>query len=308
MIQNLKVILKKENLENLLPLFRKHRITDSCLDNLCDQCLINIGVEKLGDRKRLLSAFLNVSAEKSPGGTYLLDIVGGTLPHDSLLAGENVASFRIGKYPVMLDEWQMVKSWALAKGYELENGEAEGCHSPVVMVSWYEALRWCNAKSESLNLSPCYKIRGQTYRSDDLKKGHWPELSWDMQANGYRLPSEAEWEWAARSGMCWLEEPLAGRKKLNGAANMQNGLATESPVDATAATVDLLENYETPPNLWEWCWDLAEEDYAFCHRIRGGCWNQTFHPGLEKLRISRRPQCHNNVVGFRLARISGGPI
>jgi len=67
MIQNLKVILKKENLENLLPLFRKHKITDSCLDKLCDQCLIDMGVEKLGDRKRLLSAFLNVPAEDSPG-------------------------------------------------------------------------------------------------------------------------------------------------------------------------------------------------------------------------------------------------
>ena len=46
---------------------------------------------------------------------------------------------------------------------------------------------------------------------------------------------------------------------------------------------------------------LGEEDYALCHRIRGGCWNQTFHLGLEKLRISRRPQSRIEVVGFRRA-------
>ena len=302
MIQNLKVILKKENLENLLPLFRKHEITDSCLDKLCDQCLIDMGVEKLGDRKRLLLAFLHVSAEEAPGGTYLLDIVGGSLPHDSLLAGQKVSSFRIGKYPIMLEEWQMVKNWVLGNGYELETGEAEGCHSPVVMVSWYEALRWCNAKSELLNLSPCYKLRGETYRSDDLEKDRSSEVSWDMQSNGYRLPTEAEWEWAARSGVCALKETLPQKEISHVSGNLENELAAKLPVDATA--VNLLENYGPPPNVWEWCWDLAEEEYASHRRIRGGCWNQTLNPGLEKVRVSRRPESHNDVVGFRLARMS----
>jgi sulfatase modifying factor 1 len=306
MNQNLKFILKKENLENLLPLFRKHKITDSCLEKLCDQCLIDMGVDKLGDRKRLLSAFLHVSTEDAPGGTYLLDIIGGTLPHDSLLAGQEVSSFRIGKYPVMLEEWQMVKNWGLANGYELQHGEAEGCHSPVVMVSWYEALRWCNAKSESLNLSPCYKLRGETYRSDDLEKDCSSEVSWDMQSNGYRLPTEAEWEWAARSGICLSEEPLSGENRFRGACSLQNGLAAELPGKTTAETVSLLENYEAPPNVWEWCWDLAEENTASCRRIRGGCWNQTLNPGFEKLRVSRRPESRHDVVGIRLARICGG--
>ena len=104
MNENLKIILQKEKLENLLPLFTTQNITDSCLPALGDDCPVELGVEKIGDRMRLLAAFRDVSEQLASGGSFMLTIVGGTLPHDSLLAGQNVDSFVMGKYPILLPE------------------------------------------------------------------------------------------------------------------------------------------------------------------------------------------------------------
>ncbi len=111
MDKNLKIILQKEKLENLLPLFTNQNITDSCLPDLNDECLVDLGIEKMGDRQRLLSEFRHVSEQLAPGGSFMLTIVGGNCPHDSLLAGQTVSTFLIAKYPVMLAEWERVKVW-----------------------------------------------------------------------------------------------------------------------------------------------------------------------------------------------------
>jgi formylglycine-generating enzyme required for sulfatase activity len=302
MNENLKIILQKEKLENLLPLFTSQNITDSCLTDLGDDCLVELGVEKIGDRMRLLAAFRDVSEQLASGGSFMLMIVGGTLPHDSLLAGQNVDSFMMGKYPILLPEWQRVKVWGGAKGYELKSGEAEGGMAPIVNVSWYDALKFCNAKSEKLGLTPCYSIGGKIYRSDALRGDRADEVSWDKKANGYRLPMEAEWEWAARSGVCKMEEVFSNRQQVNAAMGLLNHFPNNAvPINGNSK-VELLESYELPNNLWEWCWDLAEEEFRSHRRIRGGCWNFTLSGGLEKLRMSRSPDSLNDVVGFRIAR------
>jgi sulfatase modifying factor 1 len=302
MDKNLKIILQKEKLENLIPLFTNQNITDSCLPDLTDDCLVDLGIEKMGDRQRLLSEFRNVSDQLAPGGSFMLTIVGGTLPHDSLLAGQTVSIFRIAKYPVMLAEWERVKVWGGAEGYVLKSGEAEGGMAPIVNVSWYDALKFCNAKSEELGLTPCYSIGGKIYRSDALRGDQADEVSWDIKANGYRLPMEAEWEWAARSGVCKMEETFSNRQQLNAAMGLENGSSNDDSQNHDNSRVEHLESYELPNNLWEWCWDLAEENFISHRRIRGGCWNYGMNGGLDKLRVSRGPDSLNDVVGFRIAR------
>ena len=106
MDKNLKIILQKEKLENLLPLFTNQNITDSCLPDLNDECLVDLGIEKMGDRQRLLSAFRHVSEQFAYGGSFMVKIVGGTLPYDSMMTGQKVDAFLIAKYPVMLAEWE----------------------------------------------------------------------------------------------------------------------------------------------------------------------------------------------------------
>ena len=307
MNMNLQVILQKEKLENLLPLFTNQNMTDSCLPDLTDECLEDLGIEKMGDRQRLLSEFRHVSEQLAPGGSFMLTIVGGNCPHDSLLAGQTVSTFLIAKYPVMLAEWERIKVWegACQSGgvcYEFKSGEAEGCQAPVVRVSWYDALKFCNAKSEELGLTPCYSMGGRIYRSDALNGDRLDEVNWDIKANGYRLPMEAEWEWAARSGVCKMEETFSNRQILNAAMGLENGIPNHNGRNHDNNRVEQLESYELPNNLWEWCWDLAEENFISHRRIRGGCWNYGMNGGLDKLRVSRGPDSLNDVVGFRIAR------
>jgi len=143
---------------------------------------------------------------------------------------------------------------------------------------------------------------GKIYRSDALKGDRPDEVSWDKKANGYRLPTEAEWEWAARSGVCKVDEVFSNRQQVNAATGLLNHFPNKAvPIDETNR-VELLESYELPNNLWEWCWDLAEEQFRSQRRIRGGCWNFTLSVGLEKLRVSRSPDSLNDVVGFRIVR------
>ena len=303
MYQNLKVILKKAKLQKLLPLFTNQNVSDSYLQDLCDSCLIKLGVEKMGDRKQLLSAFSHISDENASGGSFMVGIGGGMLPHDSLLAGRSVAPFLISKHPVMLAEWERVKFWSFGNEYEFNSGEASGCSGQIVMVSWYDALKWCNAKSESLGLTPCYNIEGKIYRSDTFEGGHSHDVSWNRKANGWRLPTEAEWEWAARSHLCGVDNVFIERHRLNAANAMQNDLPN-NPTPKEFNRKEDREAYELPNTLWEWCWDLEGQGTSGFHCIRGGCWNYEASEGIEKLRVSRSPDTLNEVVGFRLARNS----
>ena len=213
--------------------------------------------------------------------------------------GQKVNAFKIGKYPVTQSEWERVKIWSEIHGYKLDKGEGNGIRHPITHVSWYDAVKWCNAKSEMEELQPCYSINNKIYRNGEYGPDGGELVAIDLKANGYRLPTEAEWEWAARGG------PLSQGYKFSGSNNPDKVAWHDKNSDGAVHPVGQKEAnelgiYDMSGNIWEWCWDRDETGSA-C-RIRGGSWMQLDGHGTVAYRVSRSPDTRYTVIGFRVAQ------
>jgi len=222
-----------------------------------------------------------------------------------------VESFFLSRYEVTLGEWQEVRAWAMENGYEISEGSGRSPQHPVYHISWYDAVKWSNARSEMEGLTPVYRIGGQVFRSGDLGQMDAHQVSMDRTVDGYRLPTEAEWEYAARGGELSQGFLFSGSDDPDAVAVWMNTTPMGTrPVGSKAPNE--LGFHDMSGNVQEWVWDATnrlfssgvDEDLASRY-FRGGSW------GLDRMgvtpfyRFNNWPTWTSGTLGFRTARTVG---
>ncbi|MEU2056609.1 formylglycine-generating enzyme family protein [Streptomyces bungoensis] len=189
-----------------------------------------------------------------------------------------VAPFQLAAHPVTQSLYAQVTG--------RRPSSAQGDRLPVEGVSWADAVRFCNALSRREGLTPAYRLPADGETAE-----------WDTRADGYRLPTEAEWEHACRAGSTG---PRYGR--LDEVAWYQgNSQGRSHPVGGKRPNAWGL--YDMLGNVWDWCWDVYDAEVYGAYRVlRGGGWADEHWSCRASVRRRSHPTFRIDDVGFRVAR------
>jgi formylglycine-generating enzyme required for sulfatase activity len=246
---------------------------------------------------------LSANFVRVEGGTFQM----GSTVNDSEkpIHTVTVKSFSISKYQVTQKEWYEVMGTTVRQQRDMADKSysmsGEGDNYPMYYVNWYEVVEYCNRRSIKENLTPAYRGSGNN-------------ITCDWNANGYRLPTEAEWEFAAKGGTKeYITTEYSGSNSV-GAVAWYDGNSGRSTHPVGTKAANSLGIYDMSGNVWEWCWDWfggyssgSQTDprgaVSGASRVmRGGGWDDSAAYVRSASRGNSAPSSRNNGGGFRLVR------
>ena len=311
------------NLTGKIPLSNLSGITSNQLDAATWQFLVALASGAANGTTTGTNGMVLI-----PGGAFTM---GNTISDaditNAVPVSVNISPFYMDANLVTWTQWQGVYAFATNHGYTFVNpGAAKGATHPVQTVDWYDVVKWCNARSEQAGKLPVYYTdAGLTvvYRSGEVT----PYANWT--AKGYRLPTEAEWEKAARGGLVGQRFPwgnLISQTNANYSGNTASysydfGPDGYNPIGsiggtwpATSPVGSFAPNgyglYDMAGNMWQWCWNWYGTPYAggtdprgvspgSNRLLRGGSWYTDASYCRAACRFYNVPAFRSIIYGFR---------
>ena len=243
-----------------------------------------------------IDAFKNGQMVWVSGGTFTMGSTGSDADGDEEpLHSVSVSGYYIGKYEVTQTQWTSIMG--------SNPSYSKGDNRPVEKVSWTDCCRFCNALSDHYGLQRCYSISGS---------GDGASVTMVQSSGGFRLPTEAEWEFAARGGNSSRGYKYSGSDNIDYVAWYKDNSGITRTHDVGGKNSNELGIYDMTGNVWEWCWDWygaytsqtqtnPTGAYSGSLRVnRGGSWSHDARSCRCTYRYYNSPSYRYDYLGLRL--------